>query len=175
MFITREKALVIANKIISVHAPLILKELGLDQENDGILDRITAVYKEVTPKENYCGIFNYVVRKTTIGFFTDTYEYLEGTGSIEINMKAAFTTKTKEGVYKTFWPSQILGSDKKLKAWVLFALAHELRHYWQYVTGEIWSKSLQIDGVSLMPYAWRWEETDANEFASAYGKKVAKG
>jgi hypothetical protein len=47
-----------------------------------------------------------------------------------------------------------------------------MRHYWQYYTGVVFRKSY-VGSLRLMPYEWRWEEKDANEFAFkyAYGKK----
>lgn len=47
-------------------------------------------------------------------------------------------------------------------------LIHELRHVWQFMTGNFFSSGDLVDGTFVIPYEDRWCERDANAFALWY-------
>lgn len=177
MYITNEKATAIAQEIITTHAPRILKKLGLDTNNDGILDRIYVVAEALTEASPQAAIFNYVytVMSSPYGInLSGTERYKTGSGTVTINAASAFYIHTKRNVFKEVKLARLFVTKKRLSKIFIYSLAHELRHYWQFITGEVWEKSARRGGINLMPYQFRWEEADANEFAREYLKEVKK-
>jgi hypothetical protein len=63
-----------------------------------------------------------------------------------------------------------------LKNAIVDTLAHEARHAWQNNSGE-WRNHFEQTSYlmhMLMPYDYRWEERDANEFSYRYRKGMNK-
>jgi hypothetical protein len=161
MFMTNKKMLEEARNIVKVQAPLILKDLGLE-ENDGILDRIVVTDKVgLRIPEGFCNAQIEIRRR---GFVEESKTYIVGSAFIEINPLNYFFCMTKKGELKKA-PFIIRLFKSRLRRAVLFTLAHELRHYWQHYTGEYYKNELMMFGKSLMPYEMRWCEEDANKFA----------
>lgn len=168
--ITNSKAIAIAEEVITTHAPLILEALGLAENNDGILDRIKVIASPLTHEEPQSAIFYHVVlSRGLMGCHGSKYQ--EGSGRIEINAIAPFYF-TYKGGYKDMKFVRVLMSRKKLRDHYIFLLAHEMRHYWQFLTGEIWVQGARMGSINFVPYEWRWEEQDANEFARDYCKSL---
>jgi hypothetical protein len=167
MFMTNKKAIEETKEIVKVYAPQILKQLGLE-ENDGILDRIS-VSEEVSVTTPY-GVCQTTIRQK--GFMgVHGQEYVEGTARITLYPLMFFHYPNKKGELKKL-PFPVRFMKNKLRKAIIFTLAHELRHYWQYTTGEYFEHELQLGGISLMPYQHRWCERDANEFGSKFVKAL---
>jgi hypothetical protein len=167
MYMTNKKVLEEARNIVKVHAPLILKELGLE-ENDGILDRIfvTAEVSATTPH----GVCHATTQETRRLFEVIKQEYVKGSAKIEINPLTFFHYMNKKGEIKEV-PFFFRFFKSKIRRMILFTLAHELRHYWQHYTGEYYKNELMFFGRSIMPYEMRWCEEDANKFGVKYIKE----
>lgn len=163
--ITNTIAMEIAQEVVREHAPRILEKLGLAQDNDGILDRISVVDELPTEDLPHSATFNMeVLQKGFMGFGGMKYE--RGTGTIKLRALAAFHPLNKKGKSMHLWPARLWFFKDKIRRHYIFLLAHELKHYHQYWTGEIWEH--RIGSVNFMPYEWRWEEKDANQFAYSY-------
>jgi hypothetical protein len=174
MFITNKKAVAMTQEVVAKHAPLILEKLGLLENNDGILDRIEVIANPLTKESAFNARFRHSV--TIRGLFgTGGQSYTKGSGIVEINAIALFYFMNKKDEFKDVKIVRLLASNKRFKQQILHSLAHELRHYWQYVTGETWKNGAHLGAVNLMPYEWRWEEKDANEFAASYIKSLKGG
>lgn len=167
MYMTNKAILKETEQIVKVHAPLILKELGLE-ENDGILDRIyvSAEREASTPH----GICESKMRKTSM-FDNGSYEV--GSASITIYPLTFLQYMNKKGKIKQA-PFFFRFLKPIIRRVIVFTLAHELRHYWQYVTGEYYDKELMFMGSSILPYELRWCEKDANTFGKQYKYKYVK-
>jgi hypothetical protein len=159
-------------EVVAKHASNILKELGLDKDNDGILDRIVVSSKigDSIPNAH----FIYDCRQN--GFMgMRGSSYVPYSGKIELfpgmqmNMNIG---KRLIGVPARGLLTHLF--NKRIERTLIFLLAHELRHYWQYYTGTINTKMGGIRTAQLMPYEHRWEEIDANEFASQYMESISK-
>lgn len=168
--LNHKQAVQITKKVIATHAPLILKELGLTNE-EGILDRIVA--KEEIDKEYehmvVRGRFNYEAQVPIIG--EPVYE--KGSGHIILFPNSVFTYN-KPGTLQVMEVSNFVKffiSKKKFECLMIQVLAHELRHYWQLITGECWKHDLRVMGKNFTPYSMRWEEKDADAFSVQYMRK----
>ena len=167
------KVLTITEEVVKEHAPLILKELGLDKDNDGILERISVTSKvgEDVP-QGYCKVR--IIRRNLLG----EPVYIQGTAAIDLNPLAFLVRINNKGRMKMmpkFIRSFLInGMERYLRRLMTFVLAHELRHYQQYYTGLYFEKEAHFGGASLMPYSMRWCEKDANEFAKQYVKGAFK-
>ena len=167
------KFMAITEEVVREQAPLILKELGLESDNDLILDRITVTSKmgvDIPP-----GNFNYkMLRKNIVGEPT----YIVGTGYIEISPFAMMSYINKKGELKSrsrFARFLLSGPlSEYYRRLATFILAHELRHYWQFYTGEYFKNEMHLGGRPMLPYNMQWGEKDANKFAAKYMKEVYK-
>lgn len=169
-YMNNDGAIKLVNNIVKKHAPIILDRLGMTENNDGILERIHVVD---TLKDNAGATFNYSY--TVHGLFGSrgmTYDI--GSGEITIHAIAAFTKPGKNGEQvEAKWTRCIAGVLRPfLVCYYIHCLAHELRHYWQYSTGQAF-KHDRIGTVKFTPYSMRWEERDANEFAHKYIKSLS--
>lgn len=170
MFISDEKAMVLAQEVVDKYTTIILQELGV--ESDGIEDRITI-------SDDITNIPNATIYKDEYGcnmVTPDSYYQLYRTGSARITIYAIniLGYRNKYGELKTPWFLRL--SKKLYKGQVLFGLAHELRHYWQFISSEYYKKELDaILGVNfIIPYELKWCEKDANEFADKIVRKYSK-
>lgn len=179
MFMTNKKLVAATEEIVRVHAPLILKELGLDTDNDDILNRILVSPGLPTEKEQEgsAGIFEFDVNVTRSNVFhiATGRQYVRGTGVITMYPLNNLYYATNERKRKKIPCSSLLSTVAQvpLKKQIIEQLAHELRHYWQYVTGIGFERSVYgQDGNHVLKYDNRWVERDANEFAAKYVRSL---
>ena len=153
----------LTEEVIKAHAADILEQLGLSTNNDGILDRI--VVSTETGENLPLAIMESVT--VTQGFFRNNPSYQKGSAQIIIYpcMRYCFVSKKKGFVEMPIIGLAMLLFKKKLKREMAIDLAHELRHYWQYYTGEKY-RNYKYD--RMLPYEHRWEEKDANQFSYQY-------
>ena len=164
MFMTNAKMMKESNEIIKLHAPSILKELGLS-ENDEILNRIVVSDKIGSSIPH--GVCEAQISRK---FFSSDSVYIKGSAKITIYPLTFLYYTSKDGSLKKI-PFVVRLFESQLRRAIIFTLAHELRHYWQHETGEYEKNELQFLGMSVMPYQHRWCEKDANEFGRKYIKK----
>jgi hypothetical protein len=170
--ITLHHGMKLAEEVIREHAPQILLDLGMNNL-DGILNRIT-ISPEFTEKGAY-GICNYtsIEQRRGFSFSPETIVYKPETAHIIIYTEAMMSIRLQSGNFINNPYTRI--SRKGLKRFILLTLAHELRHYWQVFTGEMWAPGHGNSlGFSLLPYDWSWEEIDAREYANKYVKEVSQ-
>lgn len=167
---TNTQLIALTNEVITTHAFPILQELGLEKDNDGILGKISASSQigEDTPE----GIFMSEIRKVGLMGMKGT-SYVKGSGSITIYPIMLKMFKKKNGDLGTNLLISLIISlfAKQVKKQLVFILAHEMRHYWQYYTNTVFTKGDYIGGTRFTPYSMRWEEKDANDWAKAYIEK----
>lgn len=171
MIMTDKRIMELANEVVDTYASDMLHQLGLSNNNDGILNRISVTDKigDEIPQ----GIFNYV--QESKGFMgMKGCSYVKESGNIEINVMQCLHAKINGKLRRIPLVNVIATLTRNnLKKMFVFILAHELRHYWQFYTGEIYETDHgKIGGISFMPYEWRWEEKDANEWARNYVKQT---
>lgn len=174
MFINNKTAIAIASKIVAQHAPIILERLGLAQDNDGILDRIYVIADPLTKEHNASAVFYHVDIHTGL-FGSGGSRYERYSGKIVVNAASMFYFYSKKKGYKEVKFVRLMVGifgRRRFEEYMLFLLAHEMRHYWQWYTGEIWKNSSRAGSINFMPYEWRWEEQDANEFAYNYVREM---
>lgn len=165
-YLTNEKALVIAEEVVSKYAPLIVKDLGVD---DSILEKMT-----VTSKIGAIPFGEFKFQHRQKDMFGFRMSYIYGSESIEVNPLMAFYyigigIKKNESIRRVpFFARFMVSAYKRM---VLLGLAHEIRHYWQYSTGEAYRQQSMIGGRCFIPYEHRWEEVDANEYANGFVKR----
>ena len=131
------KFMAITEEVVREQAPLILKELGLESDNDLILDRII----EISP----FAMMSYINKKG------------------ELKSRSRFARFLLSGPLSEYY-----------RRLATFILAHELRHYWQFYTGEYFKNEMHLGGRPMLPYNMQWGEKDANKFAAKYMKEVYK-
>lgn len=154
----------LAQEVVSEYAAVIAEDLGIT--HDGILDRIVVSDKLVLEGED-------VVRGVceagcyTYGF--NQVVYKKGTARIELYPYTFITYFTKKNEPKRMSGLFYFFFKKKLKKELLLVLAHEMRHAWQYTTGEIFKHKF-MGKHSYLPYKYCWEEKDANEYADKFIK-----
>lgn len=168
-----ERLALLAEKVIAEHSSLILEQLGLATDNDGILERITASREEVTT-ETPAGLFSSQQRSR--GFMGRLgVSYIKGSGEITLYPITAMHSVKGDTVKRMPFASAIcLAFSKMLEKQLIFVLAHELRHYWQYYTGTVYEKGDYTGSARFMPYSMRWEEKDADQWALEYLKSLKK-
>lgn len=164
---TNNRLIALMDEVIATHSLPILKELGLENNNDGILDRISASSQvgESTPH----GTFDSdLLSKGFRGM--QGVSYVEGSGSITLYpLMLKIYKKGNGNLVSNPISSVAMGLfTKTLKKYLIFILAHELRHYWQYYTNIVFTKGDYIGSSRFTPYSDRWEEKDANEWAKTY-------
>jgi hypothetical protein len=172
MYMTNKRIMKETKMLIEKHAPIILRELGLE-DNDGILERIVVTDKFGSDVP-YGQIF-YEERGKTHSFTRMVWDqkYEGGSARIEIHPMSFFHYVNKRGdVKKTPVFTRFLGP--LFRKAIIHTLAHELRHYWQFYTGKYYEKELLFGGRSIMPYEHKWSERDANSFGAQYAKKSGK-
>lgn len=155
----------LGNEVVAEHAARILDELGMTTNNDGILDRIT-MHTDTPNHDEPRALF----RHNTIqyGFFGSRgLQYEIGSGEIRVNCIAPIFYLDRKSTFREIKPARLWFFKKSIKRVILFMLAHEMRHYWQYYTGEGY-KHDYVGSFCITPYEWRWVEKDANEFARKY-------
>lgn len=166
---TDAAALNMASEIVAEHAPRILEELGLSNSNDGILDRIE-VNSDIRTAEDPAAA-RFIYKATAIGpMGLLGCKYNEGSGRIEIRALSAFYhINKKKNKRKHTWFARPFLFRPLLRRQYKFVLAHEMRHYWQYITGEAFKH--MVGSVNFIPYEWRWEEQDADKFGLEYAHR----
>lgn len=166
------RLMAIAEEVIAEHSAPILEALGMTEDNDGILDKITAS-TEVTP-ETPGGVF--VHQQMVKGFMgMHGVSYVKGSGSIVLYPLTGIYSQKKDGMKKVWFASAFsLLFSWLVKKHLTFILAHELRHYWQYYTGTVYKQGDYVGSTRFTPYSMRWEEIDANNWAIAYTRKKKK-
>ena len=169
MYMTNEKLMKEAQEVINLHAPIILKELGLE-DNDGILERI---FVSDTKNDANNALITKEVRKTVRYGQVVRQEYVVGSAFIDINPLVSFYYEGKDGAVKSE-PFVMRFFRKTIRQNILFTLAHELRHYWQYHSGEIFKNELMMNGIKALSYERQWCERDANQFGVEYLSKFYK-
>lgn len=162
------RLMLLAEKVIAEHGAPILEALGMTDNNDGILDKIT-VSKEVNT-DTPAGVF--ISGQRSKGFMgRHGVSYVKGSGSIVLYPLTAFHVAKGETVRKIPFASILcLLFRKGIERHLIEIFAHELRHYWQYSTGVVYQKGDYLGSSRFTPYSMRWEEKDANEWAAAYLK-----
>lgn len=166
LYMTDAVAIDTVNKIIAEQAPLIIKDLGLEI-NDGILDRICALTFIPSEDQAHSAIFRHIA--TTYGFMSSKgEEYKIGSGRVEINAVSPMYFRNKKGKVLHMAIIRLPFFVSLYRKYIIGLLAHELRHYWQFYTGEVFRQTTRFNGMSFMPYEWRWEEKDANDYARKY-------
>lgn len=166
-YVTDAKAMKMMEEVVAEHAPEILTRLGFAID-DEILNKISvlAENEDETPH----GVCN--VRISHNIFKSGTEKYVEGSASINLYPATFFVYRKKNGRYAQLpFFARLFG--KQIRRMFIHTLAHELRHYWQYDSGEYFRNESTFFGRSFMPYEWRWCEKDANQFAREY--LVSKG
>lgn len=170
LYLSNADAKSIVQEVVDTHAPRILEQLGLAENNDGILDRIEVDAFIPIKGVRWQGRFR---QTTTVrGLFGfDGQEYKHGTGVIEINAISIMYFFTKKDRLVHMPIARLFLFRKNYRKWATYILAHEMRHYWQYFTGEAY-KHDHIGAHNFMPYQWRWEEQDAHQFGKDYVKSL---
>lgn len=151
---TKEKELM---KLVLKVAPRILDELGILEiaKEDGILSRISFGKTE----DHEIALFSCELNTYRKLFsFDETYEYIPHSGRIVFDIRYLLL--------------EIPFRRESLKKIVISTLSHELRHYYQYISGEMFTNSkVYTDRFhrftrtgSMLEYKNSWEEVDANSF-----------
>lgn len=163
MYMNNKKLMEVSESIVKEFAPQILEALGLDN-SDRIIERIKVsdVVGENIPN-GICEVKTIVTKRFGM-VINSMYLPDDETSGITLYPFMALHYRTKKGGIKQV-PFFMRVFAKQLRRVLLFTLAHELRHYWQYKTGEMDKNETMFNGRSLMPYEHRWCERDANEFA----------
>lgn len=164
-YVTNAKAMKMMEEIIAEHAPDILGHLGF-YNDDEILGKFTISTEnnDDTPR----GVCSVTTSRTLLGL---NEKYVKGSAEITF-YPVAFFSYRKKNRRKGNVPFFFRFFSKRIRKTMIFVLAHELRHYWQYDSGEYYRNESQAFGISIMPYEWRWCEKDANDFAREYMKSI---
>lgn len=165
---TEARLMELGEKAVAEHALPILKALGLEDDHDGILDKISVSSQIGEDVPN--GVFQ--MKQQSKGFMgRHGVSYVKGSGAITL-YPHMFIYEMKNKEMKRMRAVSLIAPfvDEILYQELIKVLAHELRHYWQYSTGIVYKKGDYIGGARFVPYHMRWEEQDANEWSEAYVK-----
>lgn len=159
-------------EVVSKHALPMLRALGMEENNDGILNRIMVSSKIGDEIPN--GQFRHTYQ--TKGFMgMGRTRYILGSGEIELFPCMAMQIKTNKRLVGIPAAGLVVRLFRKaIERHMIFVLAHELRHYWQYYTNTAYTREGSTGAVNFMPYSMRWEEIDANEFAEEYLNSIKR-
>jgi hypothetical protein len=173
--LTPRQAILIAYHVRNTHASAILKELDMLGKNDGILGRIK-IHEEVNLTDK---LLSMVYGHMTYGHYLTeeesrlAHKYRMHSATIHLRPLSHFTVFTDQGdVVMTPKIVHFFISKKRFERIMIHTLAHELRHYWQLYTGEIYKHGVIVRGVDITPYKHSWREKDADSFASKYLKEL---
>jgi hypothetical protein len=173
--LTPKQAIITAYNVRHTHGSAILKKLGLLGKNDGILGRIM-VHETVDLEDK---LLSMVYANMTYGHYLTeeegrmTYKYRTHSATIHLRPLSHFTMFTPDGeVTMTPRIMHLAISKNKFEKLMIHTLAHEMRHYWQLITGEIYNHGVFVRGMDITPYKHSWREKDANSFADEYIKEM---
>jgi len=156
--VTHEEAIVITQEIVKTHTPLILKDLGV--KDDGVSSRINI--QDSYPNDGYSGVCHY--KYVTIN---GTKIYKQKSAVIDLFPMVYLQRQDNNGNLVPLSLSLRPSKDEFRKK-MIETLAHELRHYWQCQTGEIFK---YVYDTSI-PHDERWAEIDANNYMKKYYQSI---
>lgn len=156
--VTDEEAIVITQEIVKTHTPFILKDLGV--EDDGVSSRINI--HDTYPGDGYAGVchFNYVI-------INGTKRYKQKSAVIDLYPMVYLPRQDHDGNPLSLSMS-LRPTKHEFRRKMIETLAHELRHYWQCQTGEIFKYPYDRS----IPHDERWAEIDANNYMKKYYQSI---